>query len=172
MSLTKQELKALADVSSKLDINPFWLYTLIQFESKWNPKAKNPNSTARGLIQFVDSTAQALGYKNSQELIDYNPTIESQLRYPVYNYLKEYRPFPTRQSLYMAVFYPAARSWPVNTRFPQKVIDSNPGIDTVQMYMDKVEKKNDHSSLSLLVFSALSLIIFLLSNKKHKKKGI
>lgn len=168
MALTKAELKALAEVSNKLEVNPYWLYSLINFESKWNPKASNPYSSAKGLIQFMDATAKGLGYRDSQDLINTNPTIESQLRNPVYNYLKKYKPFPTKQNLYMSVFYPIARSWPVNAYFPQNVIASNPGIDTVQSYIDKVEKKN--LQMPFFVVFGMSLIIFLFINTKHKHR--
>lgn len=62
-----------------------------------------------------------------------------QLKGPVYTYLKRWSPYHTAQSLYMAVFYPAARSWPVNKSFPGDVKRKNPGIKKVSDYMKKVE---------------------------------
>ena len=37
------------------------LYDLVRRESSWNPQAANPNSSARGLFQFISSTAQNYG---------------------------------------------------------------------------------------------------------------
>jgi hypothetical protein len=166
MALTKTEIAALNDISKKLEVNPYWLYTLINFESKWLVNAKNPKSTARGLIQFIDSTAQNLGYKNSMDLVEKNPTIETQLKIPVYDYLKQYKPFPTKQALYMAVFYPGARLWPINAVFPENVRKNNPGINTVNDYINLVEKKNLSYGVNFILISMLSLVIFLLNRKR------
>lgn len=38
-----------------------YLYRLAQVESNLNPNARNPNSSAKGLFQFVDATADAYG---------------------------------------------------------------------------------------------------------------
>lgn len=40
------------------------LDALVTQESSWNPKADNPTSTAYGLFQFLDSTAQNYAGKN------------------------------------------------------------------------------------------------------------
>ena len=52
-----------------------WVYfdKLIQKESSWNSRAKNPNSTATGLGQFLDSTWGLVGCTktfNEREQID------------------------------------------------------------------------------------------------------
>lgn len=167
MALSKRNLKALQDISKLLEVNPSWLYQLISFESGWKPNIKNPYSSAKGLIQFIDKTAQELGYKNSQELIDINPTIEQQLRSPVYHYLKKYAPFPTKQSLYMAVFYPKARTWNIDTPLPDFIQKVNPGIDTVRSYIDKVDKKK--INIPLFLVSSLTLIILMVLNKSKIK---
>ena len=61
--LTKTDRKALDETASALDVSPDILYKLINFESEWDPKARNPASGARGLIQFMPSTAKGMGYK-------------------------------------------------------------------------------------------------------------
>lgn len=38
-----------------------YLYRLAEIESNLNPNAQNPNSSAKGLFQFIDKTAQAYG---------------------------------------------------------------------------------------------------------------
>jgi hypothetical protein len=148
-----------------IGVDKEWLWNLINFESGWNPKIKNPLSSARGLIQFMDSTAQELGYYNSQDLIDKNPTIESQLWGPVWKYLKQYMPFNTEQSLYMAIFYPKARTWSLDTEFPDSVKKVNPGIVTVGDYVNKVRKKalrtlQNNSIVGILVIAGISLLVF------------
>lgn len=140
--LSTREEQALNETASKLGINPKTLFNLINFESGWNPKIKNPLSSARGLIQFMDATAREMGYSGgSSELIQKHPTRESQLRTPVYNYLKRWKPFPTQQSIYMAVFYPKYRYVPPSTEFPDSVKKVNPNIVTVQDYVNKVNRK-------------------------------
>jgi len=42
---------------------------LIGKESAWNPKAKNPTSTASGIGQLLDSTYKNLGMKHSTEAV-------------------------------------------------------------------------------------------------------
>lgn len=161
MSLEVKIAKALQEVSASLGIDPNDLYNLIKFESNWNPQAKNPNSSARGLIQFTDKTAQSLGYKDSLDLVTKNKSIESQLYFPVLQYLSKFKPFPTKQSLYMSVFYPVARNWPLNKEFPDTVKKANPGIVTVADYINKIDKKAVAGiSGGLLTLMVLGLIFF------------
>lgn len=134
--LTPDELVAFFDVASDLRVaKPKHLWGLIQFESGWNPLSKNPGSSARGLIGFMDSTARYMGFADSSDLIYQYNTIESQLRGPVKQYLGKFSPFDNDQELYMSVFYPRARNWPESQEFPPKVQDANPGIVTVGDYL-------------------------------------
>jgi len=51
------DLKAyLAQGVVKYGGNYYELYKVIECESSWNPNAKNKNSTASGVAQFLDST--------------------------------------------------------------------------------------------------------------------
>lgn len=136
---TKAEKLVLAGVAAKLGADPASLDRLIQFESRWNPAARNPISGARGLIQFTNTTARSMGYGNADALVQAHPSVISQLSGPVYRYLAPLAPFPTPQSLYMAVFYPKARAWSEDTPFPENVRKVNPGIVTVRDYIRKVE---------------------------------
>lgn len=43
------------------NLDPNWPMTCMEFESGLNPKAKNPHSTATGLIQFMEATAEHYG---------------------------------------------------------------------------------------------------------------
>lgn len=161
--LEKKASKALIEVSASLGIDPNDLYKIIDFETRgtWNTQIKNPYSSARGLIQFTDSTAQSLGYKDSLDLVTKNKSIESQLYFPVLQYLSRLKPFPNKQSLYMSIFYPAAREWSLNKEFPDKVKRVNPGIVTVADYINKIDKKTVAGiSGGLLSLIAIGIIIF------------
>lgn len=128
--LTDEQISALNETAIAVGASPASLYRLILFESGWNPAAKNPNSSARGLIQFIDSTARDLGYTSSADLVARHPTIAEQLRGPVLEYLAQWGPYPNDQSLFMGVFYPAAINWPAGKEFPAWVTEANPGIRT------------------------------------------
>jgi soluble lytic murein transglycosylase-like protein len=168
-------MTTLESVAKKLNVNSAWLWSLIQFESRGNPAARNPITGARGLIQFLHSTARELGYKDADDLAKKNPTFDKQLAGPVLKYLTRYAPFPSKQSLYMAVFYPAARTWQPSRMFPAAVIDSNPGIYTVQDYINHVEgikskTKNAIGFLVLLAIGAAAAIGIHLSGKKSNDR--
>jgi soluble lytic murein transglycosylase-like protein len=60
--LTPAEEQALRETANKVGVSRDNLYKLIGHESGWNPKARNPIGGARGLLQFIPSTAEALGY--------------------------------------------------------------------------------------------------------------
>lgn len=91
-------------VSARLNINPNWLLFTMYRESSFRAGVKNPNSTAVGLIQFIESTAKSLG-TTTAKLRQMTPL--EQLKY-VEAY---YRPYKGRLNsffdLYLATFYPA-----------------------------------------------------------------
>lgn len=81
----------------------------------------------------MGNAADTLVSKNSDRI--------SQLKGPVYNYLNGGAPYnSTPQDLYMQVFYPVARKWPIDKEFSPLVQKQNPGIRTVRDYVQKVEK--------------------------------
>lgn len=164
--MNKSQSKALNEVAESLDIQSADLYKLIDFETAhtWNPLIKNKNSSARGLLQFTDKTARSLGYKDSLDLVTKNNSIESQLYFPILKYLSRFKPFTTKQSLYMSVFYPDAKQWPLNKQFPDTVQAVNPGIKTVQDYINKVENKKTTLSAGLILITFAALI-FLMKGK-------
>lgn len=57
--------------------NPY-LYRLAQVESNLDPFAQNPNSSAKGLFQFIDSTADAYGV---QDPFDVNQQVDAATRF-------------------------------------------------------------------------------------------
>ena len=163
--------KILNSVADRLGIDPKMLWALIQFESGWNPRAKNPFSTAKGLIQFIDSTAVGLGFRSSQDLIDKLPTADLQLVHAVLPYLSKYKPFITRQSLYMAVFYPDAMYWPELKRFSKRVQEDNPGIKTPYDYMVLVYKRLSLRYIPRLLYLGLGGVILLSLIKKRRVRN-
>lgn len=165
--------QAINDVAARLGVPAQWLDALIRFESNYNPLAKNPLSSASGLIQFTDSTARSLGYGSATELVLSHPSFESQMAGPVLKYLSQFKPFPTKQSLYMAVFYPRYRDVPQNTAFPDSVKKVNPGINVVGDYIAKVEKKKlvKYSVFGFIIpIAAAALAVFFPTIKKEMEK--
>jgi hypothetical protein len=148
----------ITEIAERLGVaDPSWLWSLIMLESGMDPLKKNPRSSARGLIQIMDATARdVFKMPDSLTLINQYPDFYSQMDNVVYPYLKRYAGYPTKQSLYMAVFFPVARFVPPDTSFnylyeshaiggeqwPEKLAQfhaQNPGIDTVQDYIDRAD---------------------------------
>jgi hypothetical protein len=132
---------AIKEVSANLGVSSDDLQKLIMFESGFNPSAKNQYTGARGLIQFMPDTARAMGYKDADEIVKKFPSAEAQLKGPVLSYLSKYKPFSTKQSLYMSVFYPQYRNVPIDTAFSDSIRKVNPGINFVSDYINLVEKR-------------------------------
>ncbi len=172
----------IAEVAGKLNIPAQWLDGVIAFESRYNPVAQNPipyNQAkvdkgeeapryARGLIQFIDSTAQSLGFLDSLDLITRLPDFDAQMDRAVLPYFLKYAPFTSEQDVYMSVFYPAYRKVPPSTEFSAAVQRVNPGIRTVQDYINKVNMAVASRRLIpmgksiLLALAGAGLIYFLL----------
>jgi hypothetical protein len=165
------KLSLIAQASAMLQItDAMWLYNLIRFESGFNPLARNVSSGARGLIQIMPSTSASVFNMPVDSLIDKYPDFESQLFYVVVPYLQKYKPFPTMQSLYMAVFFPAARNVPPGTTFRELYNNDskyavfekqNPGILTVQDYINKVNKTAISAPIIIAVLVAGAALLFL-----------
>jgi hypothetical protein len=147
------------EISGKLGVPYEWLFSLLRFESNFDPHAKNPESTARGLIQVINDTARRqFGVQDSLALVIRYPDFNSQMDNVVYPYLKAMMPYPTKQNFYMAVFFPLARNVPPWTSFydlyrnNQSIFGSkweekyyafakaNKGIRKVQDYIDLVDR--------------------------------
>ncbi len=99
-------LGAVETVSQDLGINSADLLTAISFETvgTFNPAIKNPNSTATGLIQFLESTAKGLG-TSTAELAQMSNV--EQMAY-VKKYLEPYKGrMKNLGDVYMAIHWPA-----------------------------------------------------------------
>lgn len=168
---------ALKDVADALGVDVSSLSKLINFESGFNPLAKNKISGARGLIQFMDSTARAMGYNSADDIVARFPDAESQLKNPVLKYLSQYKPFPTAQSLYMAVFYPKYRFSSPDTAFSEIVRKQNPGINFVRDYVNLVEKKNfkiitmKYSAIAFFVPVSIAALAISYSHLKRRREN-
>lgn len=99
-------LSGVSGVSERLDIDPNDLLMAISFETvgTFNPAIKNPNGSATGLIQFLESTAKGLG-TSTAELSQMTAT--EQLKY-VEQYLQPYAgKMKNLGDIYMAIHWPA-----------------------------------------------------------------
>lgn len=175
---------ALKRLSERLNIPQEWIIKQIQTESGWNPTIKNPFSSARGLIQFMDSTAKSLGYSGgSKEIIERFPTVAAQLETPVYQYYSQFLPIEKEGELYMSTFYPKWRKekdW--DNVFPLAIQKANPNIKTPRDYVKiatskAISKKKISNEVTIhqkpiLIFSiaaALGVIVYLQSRKKKNR---
>lgn len=132
-------LAALEYAARALGVPSSWLWAVIQQESRWDPAARNPRSSARGLLQWIDSTARGLGYRDSADLVRWNATAEDQLRGPVLSLLLDGGPYRTLDDLALAVFYPSARRDP-DAPLPAAVQAANPGIVTGRDHANLVRR--------------------------------
>lgn len=93
------------NISNELGIEANWLMFVMWFESRLNPQAVNQISGATGLIQFMPSTARALG--TTTDVLKRMNNVQ-QLDY-VLAYLRPYKGrMKSWIDVYLAVFYPAA----------------------------------------------------------------
>jgi hypothetical protein len=109
-----RELKA---VSSRLGVKPEYLAAIMTSESGMNAGAVNPRGGATGLIQFMPSTAEALG--TSTDELEQMSDVE-QLKYVE----KYFSPFKGKLNsvadLYMATFLPVFVGQPGNTKVGER----------------------------------------------------
>ena len=129
-----------AQVAQGFGVSYDALAAVISFESGWNPLAKNPKSSARGLIQWLDSTAKTLGYSSSADLVAKHPTTSSQLAGPVKAYFRLFAPYSSDDEFIAAVLMPANRK-SLDRAFDAAVIAANGGIRTLREYVGRVWAK-------------------------------
>ena len=99
-------LNEVVKVGNRLGVNPTELLAVMSFETvgTFMPSIKNPNGSATGLIQFIESTAKGLG-TSTKELSEMSRV--EQMAY-VEQYLKPYKGrMKNIGDLYMAVHWPA-----------------------------------------------------------------
>jgi len=158
--INNKQLTILKQKASLLGIPWKWLFNLINFESAgFQPMVQNPYSTAIGLLQWTDPRARDLGFNTSYQMIQLNQSIEEQLEL-IYRDLKRYAPFPTKQSLYMAVFLPSYRFKEGNSLFPQYIRKINFDIQSPNDYIKKVDSHFNAKSSTAYSYLILGGIIF------------
>lgn len=99
-------IDAANSVATNTGVNVNDLFRIIEFETagSWSPSVKAPTSSATGLIQFIESTAQGLG-TSTAELAQMSRA--EQMQY-VEKYLEPYKGrINNFGDLYMAVHWPA-----------------------------------------------------------------
>lgn len=156
-----EKAEKIQSVARRLSIPPQWLDALINFETggTYSTTIKNPYSSARGLIQFTDAAARDLGFTDSLSLVNTYPTFTGQMEYAVYPYLKKYAPFSTKKQFLMSVFYPAYRNMPSDTVFPEHIRKVNPGINTIQDYINFVNSRIKKDALFFPKVLAVPVLI-------------
>jgi hypothetical protein len=174
--LTATESLALWQTAIAAGVDPGDLARVIQYESGFDPMAKNPDpaSTARGLIQFIDATAQGMGYRDSLDLVTQNPSIEQQLSGPVREYLIAGGPYLDSGDLWLQVFYPAAREWPRDQQFPWDVQEKNPDIRTPQDYINRVRAMDLPGQLAGIGIAAIlgvGMLVWLILRDINRRKS-
>ncbi len=126
-------LAKVKEISKRLNCNYKDLLAVMNAESGINAAAKNPNSSASGLIQFMESTAQALGTTTAQ-LRAMSPI--EQLDY-VEKYIRNAKAVAGFSStdhvsggqLYALIFLPARAKRDVLTSSGESYYSANNGLD-------------------------------------------
>jgi hypothetical protein len=66
MNYTKEQIEQIIiEEANKVGVSPQAMLSIAHIESKLNPNAKNPRSSASGLFQFINSTGRQYGLKNA-----------------------------------------------------------------------------------------------------------
>lgn len=150
------------EIAARLGVPATWLDALINFETggTYDVFARNPHSGAMGLIQVTNSTARSeFGVADTAVLSNTFSTFESYMDNVVYPYLSKYAPFQSRQEFYMSVFYPKYMDAAPDTEFPEYVKNANPGINTVQDYMNFVDRRIRSDTLQIPKFIPVALAL-------------
>lgn len=148
-------LKKLVWICKDLEIDPDWMMALIFFESRFNPRAKNSLSNAKGLIQWLPSTLQS-NYGITTTQLTENPLKQLDMVYAYFkNRLKNNKP-NSLLDFYLMVFYPKAVNKPGNFKFGEKAISSNKGL--FGYYKD--EKFGTKADFEAMIFKNDKISVF------------
>lgn len=127
--LSGNQVTALQKAANEIGIPYDWLEKIIRIESNHNPAAKNPNSSATGLIQFISSSAKMVGTSTAslQKM-----TYEQQLPYVVKyfkHWIKSKGKPGTFLDAYCIVFYPAWVGKPLDAVLSSSAYNGNKPLD-------------------------------------------
>lgn len=112
-----RDLVAFVQMCDRLMIEPDWLAAVISYESGWDPAAKNPRSSASGLIQFMEDTAASLGTTTASLR---SMSISQQLPYVEKFFRRLTGKMTSMASVYAAVFGPGKGD--VNVTAPDSTV--------------------------------------------------
>ncbi|AXH78168.1 MAG: putative lytic enzyme [Bacteriophage sp.] len=137
------------EIASKLGFPAQWLYAPMYVETAgtFSPSVKNPNSSATGLIQFMEATAKSLGTTTAQ-LAKMNGV--EQLNY-VYKYFVPYKNLiHSAYDVYCAIFRPAwLKDKTKSIDAPSLAYQSNKALDvdkdgkiTYENFMSWIDKRS------------------------------
>lgn len=142
-NVTKDDLRALADITNKYGIQFPWIINLINFESArtFNPAIQN-SIGATGLIQFMPSTAIDLGTTTSalskmtfkQQLVYVDKYLQKSLKKHLIN--GKVPDTFNQGDLFMTIFTPAAIGRP-DYKFNSDTTKANAGIKTPYDYTSR-----------------------------------
>lgn len=148
--ITRAQAAQLVGLGLQLGADPRHLAAVIDFESggSWDPTVRHPTSGALGLIQWIPPT---LRWMRIDGAALQRAGVSGQLRAAgaYWAATRDGRhpddpravPLDTLQSVAMSVFYPPARDWPTDRRFPARIMPGNEAVPTVGAYLARVEQR-------------------------------
>lgn len=141
--------KAIEEAAKKYGIPVDALKTLIYIESKGNPLAKNPGSSAKGIMQFIDSTAESYGLEDPYDLTE-SLDAGARLYSNNFKHLKKVLGRdPTASEMYLAHQQGATGALNI-LKSPNKNI-----LDISGMTKEKVEKNGGNVNMTAQEFAEL-----------------
>jgi len=141
--------KAIEEAAKKYGIPVDALKTLIYIESKGNPLAKNPGSSAKGIMQFIDSTAESYGLEDPYDLTE-SLDAGARLYSNNFKHLKKVLGRdPTASEMYLAHQQGATGALNI-LKSPNKNI-----LDVSGMTKEKVEKNGGNVNMTAQEFAEL-----------------
>lgn len=115
-------------LSERLGVPANYLDAVIEIESRRNPQARNKDTGATGIIQFMPSTARELG-TTVEEI--YNMSLDEQfeLTYRYFITHSKGKQLNRPCDVYLVIFYPKYIGYSLDTVFPNSVYQVNKGLD-------------------------------------------
>lgn len=161
-----EELAAkIAAVADRLDANPFLLANVLRAESQFSPRAQsvpgpvleraptgkpavfafNPQGGATGILQWIPRRAEELGTTIEELFFTSDPSDQMPF---VEDYFANFKPFPTKQSLYLSVFQPSARKTNPHTPFSDPKIAAQHATPADYMaFVDKYARLREDGTI-------------------------
>lgn len=140
-NLTEQKIQAFTAAAARIGCNPLHLMAVVSFETgrTFSETARNPHSSASGLIQFMAATAKNLGTDIQRvRAMSFSDQLELTIRYFA-KVLPQNRSAIGLADLYMAVLWPRAvgkpmgyELWQRNGRY-SKQYAANKGLDRLNL---------------------------------------